>query len=394
MSIATLCLHTIDRSCHAVCDGRKPGGSCRMSLPEKLLSAVHELRLQQAVDPWQQAEPAEPAEPIRGLKAGPSIDLAVLVFTPGSRPSGANVLFSREHPQGWVAEFGPNMGAVQNLRFDADPQDSAGQSIAWLPGADWDKLSWQPLSGPGQVHGPRFVAPYPASLLKLMVAVGVALAVDEGLCGWPEVLEPMITVSDNAATDTCVALLHRLGWLSPAADNRLNRQFVAWGLPTLQINRTQPGGGWRNADGAGVGQIHMTAWDTVRLLWLIDETAPPAPWLPPDTPGLSPGSRAHLHALLRRQQLDEVLSSGSLRGTPGWVPGGPDAPAFAHKTGTTDNYASDAGIVNHGGLHYIVAVLTSLGRRYAPDERCATTWRLPALGAAVASIVAQLHPDV
>ena len=47
-----------------------------------------------------------------------------------------------------------------------------------------------------------------------------------------------------------------------------------------------------------------------------------------------------------------------------------------------------AGIVADGGRRYIVAVLTSLGRRYAPHERCATTWRLPALGAAIDTLLA------
>ena len=98
---------------------------------------------------------------------------------------------------------------------------------------------------------------------------------------------------------------------------------------------------------------------------------------------LTGATRAHLHGVLKRQQQDQVLSSGSLRGQEGWVPGLPDAPAFAHKTGTTDNYASDAGIVNVGRTHYIVALLSSLGRRYAPHEACATAWRVPALGAAV-----------
>jgi len=94
--------------------------------------------------------------------------------------------------------------------------------------------------------------------------------------------------------------------------------------------------------------------------------------------------------VLRRQQLDQVLSSGALRGLPGWVPGLPDAPAFAHKTGNTDNYASDAGIVQLGSTHYIVALLTNLGRRYAAHPGCATTWRLPALGAAIHRIVERL----
>jgi beta-lactamase class A len=103
-----------------------------------------------------------------------------------------------------------------------------------------------------------------------------------------------------------------------------------------------------------------------------------------------------LRAVLARQRLDEILSSGALRGLPGWVPGWPDAPRFAHKTGTTDNYASDAGIVApdpEGRGHCIVAVLTTLGRRFAAHERAATTWRLPALGAAVFESVQALWPD-
>ena len=65
------------------------------------------------------------------------------------------------------------------------------------------------------------------------------------------------------------------------------------------------------------------------------------------------------------------------------MPGIPADVRFAHKTGTTENYASDAGIARGPQRHYLVAVLTNLGTRYRPDERCATTWRLPALGAAV-----------
>ena len=220
------------------------------------------------------------------------------------------------------------------------------------------------------------------------MAVGVGLAIDRGLlAAWPDALEPMIVVSDNDATTACVALLHRLG-----LTHELNACLKRLGLATLQLNNTTAAGGWRNADGSGVGHIHMTAWDTVRLLWLLDAAAPPPPWLPclpclpclpVGTTLLSDATRAHLHGVLKRQQLDQVLSSGSLRGQAGWVPGLPDAPAFAHKTGATDNYASDAGIVNVGRTHYIVALLSSLGRRYAPHEACATAWRVPALGAAV-----------
>jgi len=251
---------------------------------------------------------------------------------------------------------------------------------------------------PAAEDATRFVAPYPASLLKLMVAVGLCLAVDRSRLAWADVeplLTPMVTVSSNDATDACVALLHRAGLLGLLGGSApgLNDVFALYGLPTLQMHRTTARGGWRNADGAGVGHIHMTAWDTARLLWLLDAEAPAAPWLPPGTPPLlQPATCDALRAVLARQQLDEVLSSGSLRGQPGWVPGLPDAPVFAHKTGTTENYASDAGIVRDASCHYIVAILTSLGRRYAPSPGCATTWALPALGAAVhAAVQGLLH---
>ena len=322
----------------------------------------------------------------------PSIDLAVAAFGPNGTARWANVLFSREHPHGLVAQIGDKATAVQGIRFDADQQDPRGESVVWAKATDWQRLKLAPLHGSGPL---RVVAPYPASLLKLMVAVGVAMAVDRGLTRWPAALEPMIVVSDNDATDTCVALLHRLGMVGA-----LNLRFAELGLHTLQLNDTTPRGGWRNPDGAGVGHIHMTAWDTVRLLWLLDADAPAPPWLPAGTELLKPATRAQLRGVLARQQLDEILSSGALKGVPGWVPGLPDAPAFAHKTGTTDNYASDAGIVRtsggtpdgthngiHNGIHYIVAVLTSLGQRYAPHPRTATTWRLPALGAAVHQLV-------
>jgi beta-lactamase class A len=140
----------------------------------------------------------------------------------------------------------------------------------------------------------------------------------------------------------------------------------------------------------------MTAWDTLRLLWLLDAEAPPPPWVHSargQAPLLQPATRDRLRAVLERQQLNEVLSSGSLRTLPGWVEGIPARARFAHKTGTTENYGSDAGIVrdesSDGTLHYIVALLSNLGARYAPHADAATTWKVPALGAAVHRIAQQ-----
>ncbi len=341
--------------------------AARTGLAQGLLAAVRAQDFGATPDGWYGGAP---------VAHGPSLDLAVVAFAPGRPPNWGNVLFSREHPQGVIADIDARAHAPANIRFDADQQDAQGESIAWAAGADWSRMRWTALAGSGPL---RFVAPYPASLLKLMVAVGVGMALDRGLLAdWPAPLEPMIVVSDNDAATELIALLHRLSMIGP-----LNERFAALGLPTLRLGGTRPDGGWRNADGSGVGHIHMTAWDTARLLWLLDAEAPAPPWLPAGTALLRPPTRDHLHAVLRRQRLDGVLSSGTLRDLPGWVPGLPDAPAFAHKTGSTDNYASDAGIVRTGSVHCIVALLTSLGRRYASDPRCVSTWRLPALGAAI-----------
>ncbi len=343
-------------------------------LAQALLRAVREREFAATPDRERGGQPV--AHP-------PSIDLAVVAFPRRAAPVWANVLFSRDFPQGLVAEIGTDGSAVRNVQFLKDEQDAQGNSSAWAVEADWAQMPWRPLQGGGP-H--RFVAPYPASLLKMMVAVGIGMAVDRGLTAWPDAVAPMITISSNEATDEMVALLHRLQMIEP-----LHQRLAACGLPTLRLENTTARGGWRNADGSGVGSIHMTAWDSVRLMWLLDSSAPAAPWLPPGTELLSRASRAHLLQCLQAQQLNEILSSSSLRGLPGWVPGLPPQLDYAHKTGTTDNYASDAGIVRGRGTeqrHYLVAVLSSLGRRYAPDPACATTWKLPALGAAIDALLA------
>lgn len=354
----------------------------------------------------------------------PSIDLALVAFPRQAPPVWANVLFSREHPQGVVADIGSDAGPLRNVHFDADVRDDQQRSVAWWPDSDWQQLHFPPLWGRGPI---RFVAPYPASLAKLMVAVGVARLVDRHDASWSDPLEyagavhsieqhgeDMITVSGNNSTSALVAMLHRSGILGPAGDP-LHDAFALYGLPTLRFENSRPDGGWGNVAGAGVGQLQMTAWDTARLLWLLDADAPPAPWLARGMPPLlSRDSQRQLRQWLEAQALHEVLSSTALAGEPGWVAGLParlparwiDAdgavvaggyrfaadvrPAsdhatlrFAHKTGTTENYASDAGIVRGIGpsrhCHYIIALLSNLGTRYAPTPNCATTWRIPAL---------------
>jgi len=332
----------------------------------------------------------------------PSIDWAVAAFPKTGAPLFANVLFSREHPQGLVADIAADAGPVRNIAFLADQQDAEGNSIAWLPGSDWQQLSWLPLTGHG---AERFVAPYPASLIKLMVLVGVARLVDAGRSAWAHPLAyqrqtrpvgdwafDMMTVSCNTATSALVLHLHAVGALA-AAHNEPHDLFESLGLSGLRLAHTAADGGWGNAAGAGVGQLQMTAWDSLRLLWLLDAHAPPARWLPTDQPPLLGASHAHVMHCLREQRLHEILSSSAITGQPGWVPGipcGPDGDVlFAHKTGSTDNYGANAGIVQGiapARRHYLVALTSNLGRRYAPPGLRAP-WSLPALGAAVDGVV-------
>jgi hypothetical protein len=386
------------------------------SLAQMLLSAVRAQRF------WLTPDAMRDGAQVANF---PSIDLALVAFPRQAPPVWANVLFSCEHPQGVIADIGSDGGPVRNIHFDADVRDDQQRSVAWWPDADWQHMHFPPLWGRGPL---RFVAPYPASLAKLMVAVGVARLVDQHGAAWDEPLEhagavrsvaqhgeDMITVSGNNSTSALVAMLHRRGMLGTAGD-RLHDAFALYGLPTLRFENTRPDGGWGNAAGAGVGQLQMTAWDTARLLWLLDADAPTAPWLAPGMPPLlSRDSQRQLRQWLEAQALHEVLSSTALAGEPGWVGGLPaqlpprwiddrgavqaggyrfagDVRAasanatvrFAHKTGTTENYVSDAGIVRGIGparnCHYLIALLSSLGTRYAPTPNCATTWRIPALG--------------
>jgi hypothetical protein len=361
----------------------------------------------------------------------PSIDLAVIAFAADGKATAANVLFSREHPNGIQAQFNAQHGAVNNIQYLADQTDKDTNSIAWTPNSDWKRMQWQVLAGQGQ----RVVAPYPASLVKLMVLVGVARAIDAGAASWDDIwpfdgqrrslldwADPMIVVSSNDATTALVAFLHHAGVIvrTPAGEQRngLNQAFASFGLHTLRLSDTKADGGWRNGAGAGVGHLQMTAWDTARLLWLLDDEAPPAPWLAAGTPALlSAASRQRVRTILEQQGWHTILSSTLLAGLPGWQAGIPatlhprwinaDGSAlvdgerfppdiwtdtgvrFAHKTGSTENYLSDAGIVRGPNRHYLIAMLSNLGTRFAAGPSCTTTWRVPALGAAIDALLSK-----
>lgn len=394
-------------------------------LAQALRAAVQALQLHTIADPQDDGRP---------LRHFPSLDLAVVGFAPGRAPIAANVLFSRTRPEGWLADLPSDTGPVRGIQFLADVRDAEGVSIAWAPQSDWQALPATPLCGQGE----PLRAPYPASLLKLMLAVGLAWCCQRG---WGHYADDwtfegerrplrdwqfdMLAVSCNRATSAAVAWLHACGAIRRAGDaeahNELHALFSALGLPTLRLANTQPDGGWGNAAGAGVGQIQMTAWDTVRLLWWLDPDAPPPPWLPPEAPRLQQALRDAVLRGLREQGLDTVLSSGSLAGLPGqaaglpsrlnprwlqadgsWRAGDYEWPGdlrpltqtgevrFAHKIGNTENYAADAGIVQGiapARRHYLVAFLSNLGSRYAWHPLASGPQQLAQLGAGVDALM-------
>jgi hypothetical protein len=395
----------------------------------------------------------------------PSVDVSVIAFPEGCAPAYANVLLSRDDPEGHRVTIDRQTLEAEGVRWMRDRRDpKTGESVLWRKGADWDLARLEPLL-PDR-HGARFVVPYPASAVKLLPAIGVLRLVDRGVVSLEDPLvhdgrtanvltwlDEMITVSSNGATFALTRLLHEHGEIvaeepdeqrarpcEERTERRETRNTVhdllnASGLRTLRYTRTRPcDGSFLNSAGAGVGQHHMTSWDAARLLWLLDESAPPPAWTIEgrrvDAALLSPAStRLLLDRLLGEQALHEALSTTATCGQPGRAEGIPARlperwlanPAagdfgvelgdtrmsadvrpcqkaadvhFAHKTGLTENYGSDIGIV--GGLsrdggagrrrHYIVAFFSSLGSRYTPA--CATgglcyTQRIPALGRAI-----------
>lgn len=359
------------------------------------------------------------------LTRPPHLDLALVVFPPAAEPVYGNILLSPDLPNGHRVDLTPDSLQTQEIRWLQDP-------------GDWDqcvKQAAQPniLWDPGQTTQ-AFISPYPASVFKLMVGIGILRLRDQEALDLNTVwdyrgdptdsghtfesgsiqdwLERMLWLSDDRATCALIQLLHQCGILSPAPDHRLNHLFQTLGLATLQINSTRPGdGSFLNRAGSGVGQIHMTAWDSARLLWLLDPKAPSPGWIRPNGTQVEPdhllstGSRRFLvEHLMAQQAFHDCLSTTILCGFSGIAPGIPSrlphrwiaadgsvtlqdnqavqpysrnvmpcqqraTVTFAHKSGLTTHYGSNVGIVN--GIpelghhrHYLIALLTNLGYRY------------------------------
>jgi beta-lactamase class A len=418
------------------------------SLERGLLEAVRAVGFDEVVDfgPVDDACPYQSwcQSPLPAISSPPNVDVAVIELRRDGRARrAANVLLSRDYPNGLLVPIDRNLAAsaVRFRRWDIDRWN--GGTFA-SDGVQTSTKGWNDNPSrtaaddivAGREQAPfEFMAPYPASLFKLLVAFHTLRLVDRGIldldasyaydpaggCGGAAArtettrswLDAMITASDNRAACALLKQLHGLGEV-----DAMNAELRELGLGTLQVNGTSAltGGIWQP------GEIHMTALDTARLLWLV-AGAPGVLWTQPDgrpvTAGvLSASSRALLGQLLAEQGFNVALSTTNFCGldypSPGipqriadrWVdprtgtatvegiPYGRDVRpcnaaaevTFAHKTGLTYNYGSDAGIVRSlpgaPPRRYVVALLSNLGYRYA-DERFATSPALPCFGVGV-----------
>jgi len=414
-------------------------------LARALLSTVAAARLDELVDagPEEGRCPGDSAcpFPLPRVTAPPHLDLAVIrLDAEGRALEAANVQLDPSTPGGRLVALDRNLAAtgVRFRRWDQARRESAVPA-AFAGGSD-------DLAPSRAGAGPDFMAPYPASLFKLMVAFHVARRTAEGALRLDarvaeppgpgaethpvgEWLDRMIASSDNRATKALLRWLHARGEV-----DRMNRDLAALGLDTLRVDGTSrdDGGRWMP------GEIHATAMDVARLLWLV-EGGPRAGWRAPDGSRVGaavlPGpGRDLLKRLLADQGLHEVLSTGSTcgagpAGIPALVPerfldpgtgveavgettfGADVRPCnaaaevrFLHKTGLTWNYAADAGIVESlpgkPERRYVVALLSSAGARFldagragAPRHPCdaekvCVSRKLASIGAAVDAYVA------
>ena len=347
----------------------------------------------------------------------PQIDATILELNRADRIiSSGTVLMSPQYPHGIVLPVDRNLATDQ---------------VNWT---QWDDLGWYTNHGvgtidvvPGRQNAPiQFMLPYPASVLKLMVAFGVLRLADQGvikltdtynyqptstssvsLCGSDTsdtiggYLDAALTESSDPASCALVKLL----WDHNAVTG-LNQEFQDLGLQTLQLEGTNPatGGHWTNA-------VTMSSLDTAKLLALING-GPGVLWTAPDG---KPVTRAVLSTSSRKFFLDELgqqgwnwmLSTTNYCGAAYPAAGIPQVTAkrwiaangtmtvagnyfgrnvrpcnrtaqvtFAHKTGWVSNSAADAGIVQslpgQKYRHYIVTVFSNLGDQYEDPGRPAT----------------------
>jgi len=196
---------------------------------------------------------------------------------------------------------------------------------------------------------------YPASMIKLPIAVALATRCAGGDLGWEdrvlveaanltandapspmvegyratleELLRAMLSASDNVATNVLIDVLGR-ETIAPAC--------APFGLRATAVRRKLSGSDPLIDDPAATGRNALPAADAALLLRAIALAAVPA--------------AGRIYDALRAQHWNDKLSRG-LRG----------GDEFAHKTGETSQVSHDGGILTlPGGARFVLVVYTAL----------------------------------
>ncbi|WP_051797616.1 serine hydrolase [Catenuloplanes japonicus] len=342
----------------------------------------------------------------------PQIDATVLELDSAGRIVGsATVLMSPQYPDGVIV--------------DVD-RDLHTDDVRWR---EWDDAGWYANQAQGTVDivpgredaSLDFMSPYPASVLKLMVAFGVLRLVDSGVAGLDDTytytptlasslcgpasentlrgyLDLSLTESSNEASCALIKFL----WDHDAV-NALNQTFQDLGLETLRLLNTRPenGGRWTNS-------LTMSSLDTAKLLAIVNG-GPGTLWTAPNghrvtKNELSRASREFFLSTLRQQGWNWMLSTTNWCGRDYPAAGIPQKIAsrwiaadgtvtvagnafgedvrpcnraaevsFAHKPGWVPNSGADSGIVSSlpgaRSRHYIISVFSNLGDQYTDPNR-------------------------
>jgi len=303
------------------------------------------------------------AQPISAL---PNVDLAVIELNrEGEVIAAADVLYDRDSPQGYQVKVNQRTMQATNVQFSRWNSSRYNDQTQWAAGPATSEILVQPA------HVDKsYMVSYPASVLKLMVGLGIMRLVDqhrlslgstavyhernghscqygpsnptgldpapvaEGatdtIAGW---FDKMITVSDNFATCALLQQIYDAGALQST-----NSYFKSLGLNTLVMQPLYPevGAGW------SLGHFSMGSLDTAKLLLLISD-AKGELWRAPNRSAvtaasqLSRKSRAFFQSELAQQSFNEVLnpvnlcdSSDAFQGIPSTVPQRWVDPATGH----------------------------------------------------------------
>ncbi len=205
---------------------------------------------------------------------------------------------------------------------------------------------------------------YPASMIKVPIAVALALRCASGSLRWNqtvtvethnlttndapspfaagyeatlgELMRAALADSDNVATNVLIDVLGRES-IGPAC--------APFGLRTTAVRRKLSGSLPLIDDPVATGRNAHPAADAARLFAAIARS---------DDPGLHA-----VYGALRGQRWNDKLS-------PGWRPGD----GFAHKTGDTDEVSHDGGILTlENGRRFVLVVYTELPARPETEVR-------------------------